>query len=82
MLSKVLNATNEQINEAIASVIAGAKEQNLPDKIVFDDVESIGEALTSWESCVKKAGFENLLNTTGPLGKLFIYIYNNDTNIE
>ena len=69
MLSKVQNVTDEQVKEAIALVIAAAEEQKLADKIIFDDVGTISEALELWESCVKKLGFDNLLMPTGPLGK-------------
>ena len=73
MLSKVLNVTDEQVKEAIASVITAAEEQKLTDKIIFEDVGSISEALQHWESCIQKAGFENLLIPTGPLGKRMIF---------
>lgn len=78
MLSKVLNVTDEQVKEALASVIAAAEEQKLTDKIIFEDVGSISEALLHWEACIMKAGFENLLIPTGPLGKglIFHYLYN------
>jgi len=76
MLSKVLNVTDEQVKEAIASLLATAEEQKLTDKIIFEDVGSISEALQHWEACIRKAGFENLLIPTGPLGKeLIFHIY-------
>lgn len=68
MLSKVSNVTEEQIKEAIASITSAAKEQNFTDRIVFEDVSSMSEALEYWESCIKKSGFEKLLNPSGPLG--------------
>jgi len=69
MLSKVSNVTEEQIKEAISNITAAAKDQNFTERVIFEDVSSMSEALKYWEAGVKKSGFEALLNPAGPLGQ-------------
>ena len=65
MLSEMASAGTEQKEKALQELVDAAAAANISDRIVWDDVSSLEEAVQHWEGHIRRIGMGEHLNDGG-----------------